>query len=127
MQIPPQITFRGVRRTAALEKEILERLARLEKYAPRVVGGRVLVEYAGRQHQTGNGYHVRIDLSVPGEDIIVRHGASGRAATRRAARPAVRNADANDPAQKFAQVAIRKAFDAARRRLQDRVRKQRGR
>jgi hypothetical protein len=125
MQIAPQLTFRGVRRSAGLEADILSRLERLERYAPKIIGARVLIEFAGRQHQAGNRYHVRIDLSVPGEDIIVRHGARPTGA-RDKARAAVHKSDETDGDQKFAKVALRKAFDAARRRLQDRVRKQRG-
>jgi hypothetical protein len=63
---------------------------------------------------------------VPGEDIVVRHGAKQAVAVRSGGRSAVRKSDESDGDEKFAKVALRKAFDVARRRLQDRLRRTRG-
>ena len=75
MQLTPTITFRGVERTAALEAEIMTRLRKLETYYHRMMGCHVLVELVQRHHQAGNRYHVRIDLTVPGEEIVATHEA----------------------------------------------------
>ena len=40
------------------------------------MGCHVLVELAQRHREAGNRYHVRIDLTVPGEEIVVAHEAS---------------------------------------------------
>jgi len=125
MQVTPTITFRGVRRTTRLETHILTHVRRLEKYYPRASGCRVLVEAAQRPHQAGNRYHVRIDLSVPGREIVVAHQASQHATAQQVHARRLTKATESDPALKHVRVAIRKAFDAARRRLQDYARRRR--
>lgn len=126
MQLTPAITFRGVERTSALENEVMTRLRTLETYYQGIMGCRVLVELVQRHHELGNRYHVRIDLTVPGEEIVVAHEASLRASTRGAGAKKITRLAEPDPERKHAGVAIREAFDIARRRLQDYARRQRG-
>ena len=38
-----------------------------------VMGCRVAVECPHRQPQRGNSYHVRIDLTVPGGELVIKH------------------------------------------------------
>jgi cold shock CspA family protein len=108
MQLPVQITFRGVDHSDAVEANIHERAGRLEQFYDRITGCRVIVETPHVRHHKGNLYHVRIDLTVPGAELVV-----GR-----------------DPAAHHAHedihVAIRDAFKAARRQLEDHVRRARG-
>jgi cold shock CspA family protein/ribosome-associated translation inhibitor RaiA len=126
MKLTPSITFRGLPPSPALETEIRRRIARLETYYPAVTGCRVLVELAQKHHAIGNHYHVRIDLTVPGEEIVVAHDASrhGEARDQRVSKG--RKDREVDPQRKHAAVAVHEAFDAARRRLQDYARRQRG-
>jgi len=63
---------------------------------------------------------------VPGQDIVVTHDASLRASARTANASKVLKADEPDPVRKHARVAIREAFDEARRKLQDYSRRTRG-
>jgi cold shock CspA family protein len=126
MQLPPTITFRGIEPSADLEADIRARIARLETYCGSITGCRVLVELAERHHEAGNRYHVRIDLTVPGGEVVVGHDASLHAAAQDIAIEKTRKADEPDPQRKHARVAIREAFDVARRRLQDYGRRQRG-
>jgi ribosome-associated translation inhibitor RaiA len=76
MKLTPTITFRDVDSSPALEAEIPRRIDQFERYYGSIVGCRVLVEFAGRHHEAGNRYHVRIDLTVPGEEVVVAHAAS---------------------------------------------------
>lgn len=126
MQLTPTITFRGMDRSEALESEIRARIHKLETYYRSIMGCRVLVELAQRHHATGNRYHVRIDLTVPGEEIVVTHDASLHATAQDIDLEKARKADEPDPERKHARVAVREAFDIARRRLQDYGRRQRG-
>jgi cold shock CspA family protein/ribosome-associated translation inhibitor RaiA len=126
MQLTPTITFRGVERTPALEAEVMTRLGKLETYYQGIMGCRVLVELVQRHHEAGNRYHVRIDLTVPGEEIVVAHEASLRATSRDVEAEKITRLAEPDPERKHARVAIREAFDIARRRLQDYARRQRG-
>jgi cold shock CspA family protein/ribosome-associated translation inhibitor RaiA len=99
MQTEPQITFRHVEPNAAIEKKLLDEIDRLERLEDRLIACRIMVELPDRRHRKGNLYHVRIDLVMPGEEIVVdRH-------------PPKHSADED------ALIAIGEAFDAARKRL----------
>ena len=126
MQLTPTITFRGLASSPALEADVRERVDALETYCSSIVGCRVLVELAERRHESGNRVHVRIDLTVPGEDIVVAHEPSLHAAAQDTEAEALTKGDETDPERRRAHVAIREAFDIARRRLQDYTRRQRG-
>ncbi len=104
MAIPLQIKFRNMDRSEALEREIAERVEKLERFVDRAVECRVVVETRHRRQQ-GNLFHVRVDLSLPGNDIIVD-----------------READL-DRSHEDVYVAVRDAFDAVRRRCEDQVRR----
>jgi cold shock CspA family protein len=102
MQVPLQITARDVSLSEAAEVDIQAKAANLDTYYNGIVGCRVVVEGPGRHHRKGL-FAVRIDLSVPGAELVVD-----------------RQADED------LYVAIRDAFDAVRRRLEDYARRQRG-
>jgi len=99
MQEPLQITFRNMEASPAVETKIREATAKLEEVEAHMVGCHVLVEARHRHHHKGGLYHVRIDLTVPGHKIAISRD------------PEL------DHAHEDVQVAIRDAFDAARRRL----------
>ena len=108
MMLDSQITFHGVDRSAAIEDAIIKRIQRLEKFYDRIMGCRVAVEAPHRHQRSGKHYRVRIDLTVPGGEIVV-----GREPDETAAHADV-------------YVAIRDAFNALGRRLQDHARLTRG-
>ena len=97
MQLPLQITFRGLPHSDALETAIRERAVKLDRFHPRITSCRVVVEQAGRHQQQGKQFVVRLDIGVHDELL------------------------AQD-----AMVAVRDDFDAARRKLEDHAREQRG-
>ena len=103
MQLPLQITWRNVAPSAPIENLIRERTEKLQHFHPHLVSLRVAVELAGRHQHQGKLFVVRVDLKVPGAEIAIDHQKH------------------EDP-----QVAVRDAFDAARRRLEDELRVQRG-
>lgn len=126
MQLTPAITVRGIPLSPALEADIRARIRKLETYYRSITSCRVLVEPAHRHHEAGNRYHVRIDLTVPGDEIVVAHEPTSRATARaREAVKATKNVETG-PERKHLSVAVAEAFDAARRRLQDYARRQRG-
>jgi ribosome-associated translation inhibitor RaiA/cold shock CspA family protein len=108
MRLPLQITFRHMDPSAALEARIRQRAEELEQFFDRITSCRVVVECAHRRQQQGNIFEVRIDLTVPGREIVV-----GRE-------------PGNNHAHEDPYVALRDAFDAARRLLEDHVRRRRG-
>lgn len=107
MKLPVQITFRNMDPSEMTEGNIRERVDKLEQFYDQIMGCRVMVEAQHRHHHQGNLYHVRIDLTVPGQELVVSRNAG------------------KDHAHEDVYVAIRDAFDAARRQLEDHARQQR--
>ena len=103
MQIPLQVTFRHLPRSEALEARIRERAGELEAFFPHIMSCRVVIEEESRHKQQGRVFTVRADLHVPGHELVVN-----------------REHD-EDPF-----VAVRDAFDALRRQLEDQARVMRG-
>jgi ribosome-associated translation inhibitor RaiA len=105
MKLPLQITFRDVPRSAVIEERIKAKVDKLDRLYDRITGCRVVVEAPHRHRQSGNLFHVRIELSVPGGDIVVNREPH------------------NNQQHEELSVAVRDAFNAAQRQLQDYARK----
>ncbi len=108
MQVPLELSYRNLEATPAIEKRIHQRVQKLEKMAPDLMACRVMIEAPHRHHHQGRIYHVRVDVTVPGHEVVV----------------------SRDPGEHHAHedlyVAIRDAFDAVERRLEDAERRRRG-
>lgn len=109
MQSPLQLTFDRVPHSERIDAKVREEVAKLEKFHERITAVNVTVSRPQHRHQTGDIYHIRLRILVPG----------GRAI-------AISREPAATGAHEDVMVAIRDVFRAARRRLQDRIRKQRG-
>ncbi|MBI3782570.1 MAG: ribosome-associated translation inhibitor RaiA [Deltaproteobacteria bacterium] len=107
MQLPLQVTFRGMEPSAAVEQRIRERSEKLNRYHDRIISCRVVVETPHRHHHQGKLFHVRIDLTVPQHELVV-------------------NREPEHKPHEDIYVAIRDAFDAAQRQLEDLSRRQQG-
>jgi ribosome-associated translation inhibitor RaiA len=119
---PIQISFRNMDGSPALEEEVRSRVAWLDSFYPGILGCRVVLEIPHRHRRRGRPLHIRVELSLPGEDVVVSHEPSPDAA----ARSASHKSSEVDSRHKDAYVAIHEAFDVARRRLEDVARRQRG-
>ena len=108
MKAPLQVVFRDMPRSDAVEAKIREKVEKLERFSDDIISCRVVVEPAHRHHHKGNLYHARIDLVVPGNELVAN-----------------RENDVNH-AHEDIYVAIRDAFDAMRRQLEDYERRRRG-
>jgi ribosomal subunit interface protein len=106
MNIPLQISFRDISHSDAVEDGIREKVAKLETYTDRIISCRVVVEAPHRQHKKGTLYHIRVDLTLPGEEIVV-------------------DRDPDDHAHEDVYIAIRDAFEAVRRQLKKSLRQTR--
>src|SRR5262247_387817 len=73
MTIPLQITVLNVERSAALEERVVKMAEKLEKFHSRIVSCRVGIEELRRHRSRGRLYHVRVDLRVPGKEIVSNH------------------------------------------------------
>lgn len=122
---PVQVTFRNMAGSPALEQGIRARAVWLETFYSSLVGCRVLVEIPHRHRERGRPIHVRIELSLPGEDIIVNHEPTLHATLKDLQRAATHKDADVEGAHKDVLVTIHDAFDIARRRLEDFARRQR--
>ena len=103
MEKPLSITAHDFDLTAPVEALIRKRALQLERFFPALVGCSVIVRGPGRHHRTGAPFKVQVDLRVPGcEPLVINRQSS---------------ADAR--------VAVRNAFDAVRRQLEEAARVQR--
>ncbi len=103
MKIPLQITFRNMPHSEAIEAKIHEKAAKLDRYFDRIMSCRIVVEEAQRRQHQGNLFSVHIDLTVPGKEL------------------AVTREENEDP-----YVAVRDAFNAVGRLLEEHARRKRG-
>jgi hypothetical protein len=92
---------------------------------PRIMACRVAVESPHRHHRLGSQFHIRIDLIVPGGEIVTKHEHSLRARIRQTGEAKVAKHMELKTAHKNLRQAINDVFKAAGRRLQDYARRQR--
>lgn len=103
MNFPLQITFRGIPQSPELDSHIREKAEKLDAFFERIKSCHVIVEIPHKHHHQGKQFNVRIDIGVPGSEIVV-------------------NRDHSDDVY----IALRDAFDAAKRQIEDYARKMRG-
>ncbi|MEJ2652343.1 MAG: ribosome-associated translation inhibitor RaiA [Gammaproteobacteria bacterium] len=107
MKLPLQINFRNMEGSEAMRNNIEERAGKLDQFCDQIMSCRVMVEAQHRHRQAGNIYHVRIDITVPGKELVVSR------------EPHEHHSHTD------AYVAIRDAFNAARRQLENYARQRR--
>jgi ribosome-associated translation inhibitor RaiA/cold shock CspA family protein len=103
MKLPLHITARNFDLSKVTREEIHKRAEKLDTYYDQIMHCRVVVEVPHRHHREGLLYNVRIDMTVPGAELVIKR----------------------EPNEDL-DVAIRDAFDAARRQLEDFARRHRG-
>ena len=125
--IPTQVTFRGLPQSDALDAAVRQRVAWLEQFYPGIVRCRVVIELPHRHRHDGRHVHVRIDLTVPDvPPIVTSHEPSLHGRLKDFETEEHHKDSEIEGVHRYARVAVHQAFDAARRRLQDFAREQRG-
>ena len=107
MPLPIQVLFKDIDHSDAVEQRIRQNAEKLAQFFPKIKHCRVVVETQHHQHH-GNLYNIKIDISVPQKEIIVNQSQH------------------DNQAHEDIYVAIRDSFNAAKRQLEDYVRKLRG-
>lgn len=105
MQSPIQIVFRDIPSSEAIDAEIRKRVAKLEKICGDLIGCRISVEADGKHKTQGKLYKVRVDITVPNDELVV---------------------DGHRTMNEDAYVALRDSFDAASRQLEEYAQRRRG-
>src|SRR3954468_10912818 len=96
MQVPLEISTRDINLSAPLEAELRKRADRLERHSDRITGCRIAVERpTGNHHHEGGPYRVRVDVTVPGSEVVA------------------------DKQSEEIFIAIRDAFEAAERQVEE--------
>ena len=126
MQSPLQITFRNLTPSATIEEWVRTEADKLDSFYSRVMGCRVVIEVPHRHHRKGSPYHIRIDLTVPGEEIVVKREPNLSHRARQLGETGIKKHLEVKTPHKNLRAAINDAFRAAGRRLQDYARRQRG-
>lgn len=99
MQVPLQITVREMAHSDALDARIRGKAAKLSEFHPNITSCRVTVEESRKHHRQGRHFQVIVDVRVPGKELV-----------------------ANRDHDEDVYVALREAFGAVRRQLEEHVR-----
>lgn len=126
MKLPVQITFRHLKSSPAVEERIHKEIAKLATFYDGLLSCRVAVELPHQHHARGNPFHLRLDLGVPGGELVVKHAPSLHSSLRKVAVERAKQQADVLAAHKDIYVALRAAFKKARRELRDYARRQRG-
>jgi ribosome-associated translation inhibitor RaiA len=108
MTFPLQITFRNMPTSPIFENRIQELARRLEKFSGHIMNCLVVIQQPHHSSRKGDVFDVHINVTVPGSLIVVHR------------------AHAEDASHTDPYVALRDAFVAMRRKLQDYERIHRG-
>ena len=100
MKLPVNIQFHGLEPSDAMESSAREHARKLDSLAPDIMACRVSIDLAHKHKHQGRQFGVRIDLTLPGHELVVNH---------------VQHEDAH--------IALRDAFEKMKRQLEDVVRK----
>lgn len=102
MQVPLQITVRDMPHSEALDERIRGKAAKLAEFDSSITSCRVTVEEAGKHHRQGRQFQVVVDVRVPGKELVANRS------------------------DEDAYVALRDAFDAMKRQVEEHLRVKRG-
>lgn len=103
MELPLQVCFRQMEPSDEIEDMVRGKLEKLDRYYDHIMACRVVIDAPTKPTRH---YQVRIDLTVPGGELVVGQ----------------REGDVH----RDLAAALRDAVDAARRQLEDFARRQRG-
>jgi ribosomal subunit interface protein len=103
MQVPLEISTRWIDLSPPLEDALRKRAGRLERHTDRITGCRIAVERpTGNHHHEGGPFRVRVDVTVPGSELVA------------------------DKQGEELYAAVREAFDAAERQVETWAERRRG-
>jgi cold shock CspA family protein/ribosome-associated translation inhibitor RaiA len=126
MILPVQVTFRNMEPSTPVEDWVREEAAKLDELYGHIVGCRVVIELPNRRRKSGSLHHVRIDLTVPGAELVVKRQPSLHSTIERTGgAESTKHLEVRVPHKDLRQ-AIDDAFKAMGRRLQDHARRERG-
>ena len=118
MQIQTQITWRGMPPSPSVGAKIREEAAKLEEFYGRITRCRVMIEIPHQQR-----FHIRIGLTVPGDEIVVNHEPTFHSSLQRIESAVGQELSAP---HRDIYVAVKGAFKTARRQVQEYAQRRNG-
>jgi ribosomal subunit interface protein len=103
MQVPLQITVRDMDHSEALDARIRGKAEKLAGFDASITSCRVTIEKSRKHHRQGHHFQVVVDVRVPGKELVVNHSHD-----------------------EDVYVALRNAFDAMTRQVEENLRVKRG-
>jgi ribosomal subunit interface protein len=102
MQVPLELSARRATLSPQFEAELRTRVDKLERHYRRITSCRIAVEGPSNHHQEGGPWRVRLDITVPGGELVA------------------------DKEAETLNAAVQDAFDAAERQVEEFASKRRG-
>jgi cold shock CspA family protein/ribosome-associated translation inhibitor RaiA len=109
MQVPAEISFQNCEPSEEIRTEIGKQISRLEKFSDRITSCHVAVSGPQSRHRQGEGFKVDLRLAMPQHKDVIVNKSHDKAAQN-----------------EHVLVAIRGAFSAAQRQIEDAMRDMRG-
>ena len=125
MKVPVQITFRNLESSPMVEAWVREETEKLETFYDHIINCRVALEIPHRHHSKGKQCHVRIDLTLPGKELVVKREPAASSRSRKTKAALAGKVKKIEPHHDL-RLAIHDAFKTAGRRVQDFARLHRG-
>ena len=75
MRVPLEITYRNVPKSDDIEEIIRKNVTRMSDMYDGIISCRISIEQPQEFQRTGNPYRVRLDVRVPGKELVVRREA----------------------------------------------------
>jgi ribosome-associated translation inhibitor RaiA len=99
--------------------------AKLDLYCRHITSCRAVVSMPHQRHEEGNRFKLELEISVPGERIVVSRDSNAHGFAKDLGEKAGAKAFEVEAMRKHPRLVIREAFDVARRQLQDYARRHR--
>jgi len=108
MAVPLQLTYHNMEPSAAVEQAVREKVDKLAQFSDQITTCQVTIDAPHKHHHKGKLYSVLIELHVPDTEIVVSRSPS------------------ENHAHEDVYVAMRDAFNSARRQLKEYEQRRRG-
>ena len=132
MQVPPEIDYKGVEATPALDNLLQQQITKLERVSDHIVSLHISIEKEQGRHMEGNPYRVRLDIRIPpSHEIVVDrlsslHGDAKQKSDIEPGEESEKHASQAGRKEEPLPAVVRRAFDSARRQVEKLVQVQRG-
>ena len=73
LQVPAQITFRGLAHSESIKEHIQEKVDKIQQFCHNIISCHVVIEFENKNQRRGNLHNTRITVTVPGKELVTTH------------------------------------------------------